>query len=76
MATLAFDFPFARPPEAALERSYIVEYLKGKGYTPEDLEKMPKEEAYQLRKEASMYASNKLAEQEARARVSGYLKPE
>lgn len=75
MTTLAFDLLFVGgPPEAALERSYIAEYLRSKGYTPQDLERLPPEEAKKLRTEASIYACNKLAEHEARARVSTYLK--
>ena len=50
-----------------LEKSLIEAYLKGKGYTLEDLKTLPEEEASHLRKEASTYASNKLAEVELRA---------
>jgi hypothetical protein len=73
MATLAFDFiKVERPPEspeAGLERSYIIEYLAGKGYTLRDLLKMPAHLARKLRIEASVYASSKLAELETRSRL-------
>jgi hypothetical protein len=52
-----------------LEKTLIETYLKGKGYTPEDLKGLPEDEARQLKKEASIYASNKLAEVELRARL-------
>jgi hypothetical protein len=53
--------------QAFLENSLIEAYLKGKGYTPEDLKKLPEEEARQLMKEACTYASGKLAEVEIKA---------
>jgi hypothetical protein len=56
-------------PDACLERSYIIEYLKGKGYTLRDLISLPPELARQLRVEASIYASTKLAELETRSRL-------
>jgi hypothetical protein len=52
---------------AFLERTLIETYLKGKGYTMEDLKNMPPEEASSLRVEASTYASSKLAEMEHKA---------
>lgn len=53
--------------QAFLENTLIEAYLKGKGYTPEDLKKLPEEEARQLMKEACTYASGKLAEVEIKA---------
>ena len=50
-----------------LERHFISEYLKGKGHTWESLHNLPEEEAKHLLAEASLYASNKLAELETRA---------
>ncbi|MBN1453971.1 MAG: hypothetical protein JW963_23350 [Anaerolineales bacterium] len=50
-----------------LEKTLIEAYLKGKGYTREDLKNLPQAEAKQLMKEASTYASNKLAEVELKA---------
>jgi hypothetical protein len=59
--------PIAEDMHAHLEQSLIEAYLKGKGYTLEDLKKLPEAEAKQLMKEASIYASGKLAELEERA---------
>lgn len=59
--------PILEDMHAVLEMSLIEAYLGGKGYTLEDLKKLPEEEAKQLRKEASTYASGKLAELEERA---------
>jgi hypothetical protein len=42
-------------------------YLDGKGYTLAGLRELPAEEAKRLMTEASIYASTKLAEVEARA---------
>ncbi|MBM3126209.1 MAG: hypothetical protein FJZ87_14255 [Chloroflexi bacterium] len=53
---------------AFLEKTLLEAYLKGKGYSLEDLKKLPEEEARQLMKEASIYASSKLAEVEIKAR--------
>jgi hypothetical protein len=55
-------------PQSALERKLINEYLQKKGYQIDDLYALPKEEAKQLLKEASKYASLKMAEVEARAK--------
>jgi hypothetical protein len=52
---------------AFMEKTLIEAYLKGKGYTLEDLKALPEAEARQLKTEASTYASNKLAEVELRA---------
>ena len=52
---------------AFLERTLIEAYLQGKGHALDDLKKLPEEEARQLMKEASTYASSKLAEVELRA---------
>jgi hypothetical protein len=51
-----------------LERTYIREYLAGKGYQLQDLRKLPREMARQLMSEACTYASGKLAEIESRAK--------
>ena len=52
---------------ALLENSLIEEYLKEKGYSQEDLKKLPAELVEKLMKEASQYASLKMEEVEARA---------
>jgi hypothetical protein len=54
-------------PNAMLEKALIEEYLKEKGYTHDDLKKLPAELAEKLMKEASQYASLKMEEVEARA---------
>jgi len=59
--------PILEDIHAFLEKTLIEAYLKGKGYTGEDLQKLPEEEAKQLMKEASTYASGKLAEVEVKA---------
>ena len=52
---------------ALLENSLIEEYLKQKGYSYEDLKKLPAELVEKLMKEASQYASLKMEEVQARA---------
>ncbi|UCD98306.1 MAG: hypothetical protein JSV42_15325 [Chloroflexota bacterium] len=58
----------AEGPQSALERKYILEYLQSKGVDLENLALMPKEEQQNLMREASQYASLKLAEVESRAK--------
>lgn len=55
-------------PNAMLEKALIDEFLKLKGYTHEDLKKLPAELVEKLMKEASQYASLKMEEVEARAK--------
>jgi hypothetical protein len=55
-------------PESALERHLVDDYLKSKGFTREDLHKMPEEKARALLKEACSYASLKLAEFESKSK--------
>lgn len=59
--------PLVENMHAGLERSLIETFLKSKGYTKADLKKLPEAEVKQLMKEASTYASGKLAELEERA---------
>jgi len=54
-------------PNALLEKALIEEYLKEKGYSHEDLKKLPTDLVEKLMKEASQYASLKMEEVEARA---------
>ncbi len=61
--------PIMEDMHAALEKTLIEAYLKGKGYTLEGLKTLPEAEATQLMKEASTYASGKLAELEERAHL-------
>ncbi len=60
-------------PNALLEKTLIEEYLREKGYTLETLKKLPEEQAGQLMKEASQYASLKMEEVEARAHLVNEL---
>lgn len=52
---------------AFLEKTLIETYLKGKGYKLEELGRLPEAEAKRLMREASTYASCRLAELEGRA---------
>jgi predicted transcriptional regulator len=54
-------------PNALLENALIKEYLKEKGYSHEDLKKLPADLVEKLMKEATQYASLKMEEVEARA---------
>jgi len=55
---------------ALLEKCLIEEYLKSKGHTQESLRALSEDEAQRLKKEASIFASGKLAEIEIRARFT------
>ncbi len=55
-------------PQSALEHMIIEAYLAGQNVTLEDLKNLPPEEAQRLMKEASSYASMKLAEVEFKAK--------
>ncbi len=54
-------------PNALLGKALIEEYLKEKGYSHEDLKKLPAELVETLMKEASQYASLKMEAVQARA---------
>ncbi len=56
-------------PNALLEKALIEEYLKEKGYSHDDLKKLPADLVEKLMKEASQYASLKMEEVEARAHL-------
>lgn len=59
---------------AMLEKALIEEYLHEKGYSLEELKKLPAELAEKLMKEASQYASLKMEEVESRAHFVKELK--
>ena len=59
---------------AELERCFIDEYLKRRGYTSDGLNKLPEAEAHKIMSEASTYASGKLAEIESREHTRQNLK--
>lgn len=69
MVTPSKGQPLAEDIHAFLEKTLIEAYLKGKGYSLEELKSLPEKEAKQLMKEASTYASGKLAELEDRAHL-------
>jgi hypothetical protein len=54
--------------KASLEKAFFQSYLISKGLTEESLKSLPEKEAVKIRKEAALYASTKMAEEESRAR--------
>jgi hypothetical protein len=54
-------------PLAQLERGFIEDFVRSHGYDPLKLAELPAEERERLLKGASIYASGKLVEVEARA---------
>jgi hypothetical protein len=56
-------------PEAALEKIYIDEYLREKGYSIKELSMLSDEESTRLMTEACLYAAFKLEDLESRARL-------
>jgi len=58
-----------REAYAHLERAYIEEYLRGLGLSRAALRDMPEERARELLRAASLFASVKLGEVEARAHL-------
>ncbi len=54
-------------PQSALEKKFVEEYLQSKGYSRDNLHKLPEELVKQLMREACMYASLKLAEVQAKS---------
>ena len=60
---------FVGDPLAQLERAFIEEYLQLRGHHLKDVRGLPSEEAEELMKEASAYASGRLTEVETRAHL-------
>jgi hypothetical protein len=54
-------------PQSALEKKFVEDYLQSKGYSREDIHKLPEDVVKQLMREACMYASLKLAELQAKS---------
>jgi hypothetical protein len=54
-------------PLGELERALIDEFVRAQGYDPLKLSDLPEEERKRLLKDASVYASGKLMEVEARS---------
>ncbi|NWF64796.1 MAG: hypothetical protein HXY38_10875 [Chloroflexi bacterium] len=68
-AKLIKDADPIEDPNAVLEKALIEAYLKEKGYTHDDLKKLPADLVEKLMKEASQYASLKMEEVAARAHL-------
>ncbi|NNJ10790.1 hypothetical protein EKD04_010660 [Chloroflexales bacterium ZM16-3] len=56
-------------PGGNLENAYIKEYLHGLGYKPEDLKALPAAQRHDLLCAASMFASIRLADVEAKSHL-------
>jgi hypothetical protein len=56
-----------RSPLATLERAFIEEYIRRRGYDPLELAALPDETRDALLRDASVYASAKLTEVESRS---------
>jgi hypothetical protein len=69
MPTRAADETTARVAQAHLEWAYLAEYLRGLGYSLEDLQTMPAETAKALMRDASLFASMRMSEVEARSNL-------
>jgi hypothetical protein len=65
----------SRGPLSELEKLYMGEYLKSKGYRWEDLHNLPPEEMKIIMTEACRYVSLKLAEMESRAHFRQEIRP-
>jgi len=59
--------PGPTDPLAQLERAFIAEFLRARGYDPDRLHELPEAEVHQLLTQASVHASAKLMEVESRA---------
>ncbi len=67
MSTDLPDQKAMRLPLGDLERSFIDEYVRARGFDPHALDALPEEERQRLLKDASTYASAKLSEVESRS---------
>lgn len=61
--------PILGDPNAGLERMFIEEYLRGKGFSLRVICKLPQALGRRLMVEACIYASTRLAEVETRAQL-------
>ena len=61
------DAPTQTDHTATLEQAYIVEYLEQRGLTLESVHELAEPDVHAVMREASIYASAKLSEVEARA---------
>ena len=53
----------------SLEKTFFQTYLRSRGHTWESIKELPEDEAKQLLRNASIFASSKLAEIEMRAKL-------
>ena len=67
MNATTIDMSQAETPIDQLERKLIVEFVREQGYNPLEVYDLSAQERLTLMRGASMYASDKLAEVEARA---------
>ena len=67
MKTTSPGLPLVDSPQSELERQFIRQYLRDKGYSRDDMRTLPKGQANALYRQACRYAALKLAEVEARA---------
>jgi len=56
-------------PSSELEKAYINEYLRGVGFKPEQLKDLPATQRHDILCAASMFASTRLAEVEAKSHL-------
>jgi hypothetical protein len=68
MAALLPESHPGADPLAQLERAFIDEFLRMRGYDVDTLRQLPDDKATALLKQATMYASCRLTEVESRAR--------
>ena len=68
------DQPARHDQTAELESSLIAEYLERRGHNFQTLQQLPDEERHALMREASAFASMRLAEMETRAHYVDDLK--
>jgi hypothetical protein len=65
--THTFEAHAVEPPLARLERSLIDEFVRAQGFDPLKLSDLPAEKRETLLRDASVFASSKLAEVESRS---------
>ena len=56
-------------PQSSMERKYVEEYLREKGYNLKGLQKLPKEQVKVLMQEACRYASLKLGRGRGKSKI-------
>jgi hypothetical protein len=61
------EIPTSQAPLGQLERSLIDEYVRARGHDPRRLAELPDAEREELLKQASVYASSRMAEVESRS---------